>query len=92
MTPCAGVVSVRLAILMAGIIFLCGILSEFLPVLDQVDYARQYVAGNVAQGYLSQADGDRLLQQEQRALWPFVFQFTGVVGITVILWILGTPI
>lgn len=82
--------SVRIASVMVGIILLCGILSELLPVLDQVDYARHYVAGNVAQGYMTQEAGDRLLQQQEVSLWPFVFQIAGVLGITVIIWKLGT--
>jgi hypothetical protein len=77
---------------MVGIILLCGILSELLPVLDQVDYARHYVAGTVAQGYMTREAGDRLLQQQEVSLRPFVFQIVGVLGAMLVLWMLGAQI
>lgn len=75
---------------MAGLILLFSRVSEFLQVLDQVAYAQMYVTGNVAQGYLTQAEGDRLLGQQTVDLWPFVFQIAGVLGVTIVVWKLGT--
>jgi hypothetical protein len=84
--------SVRVAAFMAGLILLFSRVSEFLQVLDQVAYAQMYVTGNVAQGYLTQAEGDRLLGQQTADLWPFIFQIMGVLGVTIVLWKLGALI
>ncbi len=76
----------RAVVVFMGVIGLVVILCNMLPILDAIDYAQNYVAGNVAQGYMTQREGSQILQREEARLRPYLLQLLGVAGATVALW------
>ncbi len=73
----------RALIVISGAGLLLFVLFNTLPVLDQVSYAQAYVKGNVSQGYITEAQGKQLLQQEEATLLPYIVQIIGILGITI---------
>lgn len=78
----------RLAVVAFTCVAILAILGQAYPVIDSFTSAQAYAYGNVSRGYISQAEGARLVDREfqgtTRQIWPITIEALGAprLGIT----------